>query len=152
MKNSKERTPMKYIDTTIELELKSEFTSLKDLFSGLIHKHDLADANILCWVPHEVGCITQLGWESGVVDDARDMLETLVPEGKYLKHDEPGTPFRHNSHQHLRTKLVGTVSINLLVKDKELIIGKYQDIYYFSPVFDTIPEQRIICRILDLSK
>lgn len=53
---------MEYIDIEINLDLKEEFTSLKDSFARVISDNSLQDANIVCWVPHEVGCLTQLGW------------------------------------------------------------------------------------------
>lgn len=141
---------MEYIDVEIQLNLKSEFTSIKEDLNRLIKDNSLLDANIVCWVPHEVGCLTQMGWEDGVVDDAKDFLNDIAPKDKYKKHDEPGTPFRYNFHQHIRTKVIGNVSMTLMVKDGDLVIGKYQDLYFYSPVYDNIPNQKIICRILKL--
>lgn len=141
---------MEYIDLEINFDLKQEFTSIKDEVNKLIKENNLLDANIVCWVPHEVGCITQFGWESGVVDDLKDFLSDVSPEGKYKKHDEPGTAFRYNFHQHLRTKLIGNVSMTLLVKNGELVVGRYQDLYFYSPVYNDIPNQKVICRILKL--
>lgn len=75
-------------------------------------------------------------------------LSDTAPAGKWTKHDEPGTPFRKNFHEHIRTKLIGSVSMTFIVKDGELYIGKYQDIYFYSPLYKDKPDQKVLCRII----
>jgi len=106
------------------------------------------NANIFCFIPHEVGSLVQIGWEDGLVEDLENFLNHIAPPNKWTKHDEPGTPFRNNFFEHVRTKLVGNTSLTLIVKDGELYLGKYQDIYYYSPVFKDVPNQKVLCRIL----
>ncbi len=139
---------MEVINQEIKLELKEEFTSVKSIFESLVQEINLNNANIVCWVPHEVSSLIQIGWEDGLLDDLKDFLNDKVPKGKWMKHDEPDTPFRHNFYEHIRSKLIGNVSITLIVKDSKLYIGKYQDLYFYSPVFENIPNQMIFCRIL----
>jgi secondary thiamine-phosphate synthase enzyme len=139
---------MEFIDKEIKLELKEEFTSVKSLFKAFIRENDLKNANLVCWVPHEVSSLIQIGWEDGLLDDLKDFLNDKAPKGKWIKHDEPGTHFRYNFYEHIRSKLVGNVSMTLIIKDGKLYIGKYQDLYFYSPVFENIPNQKIFCRIL----
>ena len=139
---------MKAIDEEIQVTLKEEFTPIRPLIEGLITKHKLKEANLVCWVPHEVASIVQLGHEKGLKEDLQAFLKDTLPAGKYKEHDEPGTQFRYNSYEHLRTKLIGNVSITLIVKDSKLYIGKWQDLFFYSPVFKDIPNQKIFCRIL----
>ncbi len=139
---------MEVIDKEIKLELKEEFTFVKSLFESLVQENNLNNANIVCWVPHEVSSLIQIGWEDGLLDDLKDFLNDKAPKGKWMKHDEANTPFRHNFYEHIRSKLVGNVSMTLIVKDSKLYIGKYQDLYFYSPVFKNISNQMIFCRIL----
>ena len=139
---------MEIIDKEIKLTLKQEFTSVKSYFESLIKEENLTTANFVCWVPHEVSGLVQIGWEDGLLDDLKDFLNDTAPANKWKKHDEPGTPFRYNFYEHIRSKLVGNVSMTLIVKDGKLYIGKYQDLYFYSPVFKNIPEQKIFCRIV----
>ncbi len=139
---------MEIIDKEIKLELKEEFTSVKKLFESLVQENNLNNANIVCWVPHEVSSLIQIGWEDGLLDDLKNFLDDKAPKGKWMKHDEPNTPFRHNFYEHIRSKLVGNVSMTIIVKDSKLYIGKYQDLYFYSPVFEHKPRQMIFCRIL----
>ncbi len=141
---------MEFVDREINLQLKKQFTSVKNEIEKLIKDEKLTNANLVCWVPHDVGSLVQIGWEDGLIEDLEKFLIDTAPPGKWKKHDEPNTPFRHNFFEHVRTKLVGTPSMTLIVKDKKLYIGKYQDIYFFSPVYDRKPKQKIFCRILKL--
>lgn len=138
---------MDIVDTNIQLHLTQEFTSLKPHLSELIQKHELVNATIVCWVPHEVSSLVQIGWEKGLLEDIKDFLNDIVPKGMWINHDEPDTPFRHNFYEHIKTKLVGTVSMTFIVRDATLVLGEFQDIYFYSPVFDRIPNQKIVCRI-----
>ncbi|MBI4099653.1 YjbQ family protein [Candidatus Microgenomates bacterium] len=139
---------MKIIDKTIELDLKEKFTPFKKYLIDLIKKEKLQEANIVCWVPHEVASLVQVGNEEGITEDLNDFLGDTAPAGKWMHHDEPGTPFRHNFFEHIQTKIVGSVNWTFLVKGGELIFGKYQDLFFFSPVFKDIPKERVFCRIL----
>jgi len=140
---------MKVIDREIKLRLKKMLTSLKEEFEKIIKEENLKNANIVCWVPHEVASLIQIGWESGLLEDLEKFLSDIVPSGKWTKHDEPGTPFRKNFHEHIRTKLIGSVSMTFIVKEGELYLGKYQDIYFYSPIYKNKPEQKVFCRILN---
>ena len=141
---------MEYIDKEINLKLSKQFTSVKDVFENLIKEEGLIDANLVCWVPHEVSSLIQVGWEDGLLEDLESFLDDTAPANKWKQHDEPGTPFRYNFFEHIRGKLVGNVSMTLIVKDSKLYIGKYQDLYFYSPVYKNIPDQKIFCRILKL--
>jgi secondary thiamine-phosphate synthase enzyme len=124
------------------------FYSLKSDFENIIREEKLKNANIVCWVPHEVSSLVQIGWESGLLEDLEKFLSDIAPSGKWIKHDEPGTPFGKNFHEHVRTKLIGSVSMTFIVKNGKLYLGKYQDIYFYSPVYKNIPDQKVFCRIL----
>lgn len=141
---------MEYIDKEINLKLTKQFTSVKNVFEKIINDEGLVDANIVCWMPHEVGSLIQIGWEDGLIEDLEDFFNDTAPKNKWIKHDEPNTPFRNNFFEHIRGKLVGNVSLTLIVKNGKLYIGKYQDLYFYSPVYMHIPDQKIFCRILKL--
>lgn len=49
---------MKFKDVEIKLKLDREFTSLKSRLESLVKEEKLNNANIICWVPHEVSSLT----------------------------------------------------------------------------------------------
>lgn len=116
---------MTYLDREIYLELKQLFTSVKDKFEEIIKQESLNNVNLVCWVPHEVGSLVQIGWEDGLIEDMEQFLMDIAPFNKWIKHDEPGTNFKHNFFEHVRTKIVGNVSLTLIVKEGNLYLGKY---------------------------
>jgi len=138
---------MEIIDTVIKLHLKEEFTPFQTYLKKLIKDNNFTNANIVCWVPHEVSSLVQIGWENGLLEDLKEYLDEMVPPSKWKHHDEPGTSFRYNFFEHLRTKLIGDVSKTFIVKEGRLVIGKYQDLYFYSPVWKNIPDQQVVCRI-----
>lgn len=142
---------MEIKDKEINLHLVKMFTSFKDELEKIIKEESLKNANLVCWVPHEVSSLIQIGWEKGLLDDLEKFLEDTAPPGKWTKHDEPGTPFRKNFYEHIRSKIVGSVSITFIVKDNKLYLGKYQDIYFYSPVYKDKPDQKVFCRVLKFS-
>ncbi|UCG95036.1 MAG: YjbQ family protein [archaeon] len=139
---------MEVLDRELKLHLEKPLTSVKSIFEELVREEGLKEANLVLWVPHEVSSLVQIGWEDGLMEDLEDFLEDSVPKNKWVKHDEPDTPFRHNFFEHMRSKLAGSVSLTIMVKDGRLCLGKYQDIYFYSPVYKHIPEQKILCRIM----
>jgi len=141
---------MNYTDKELTIKTSEEFTHFKPVIEKLVKDEKLNNAVIVCWVPHEVASIVQLGWEEGLLDDLKAFLKDTAPNGKWTKHDEPGTPFDKNFYEHIRTKLIGNVSMSFIIKDKQLVIGQYQDLYFYSPVFKHKPEHKVICRILKL--
>ena len=139
---------MEVIDREISLHLEKQLTSVKAELEKLVKEEKLKEANLVLWIPHEVSSLVQIGWEDGLIEDLDDFLEDIVPKNKWVKHDEPGTPYRHNFFEHMRSKLAGFVSMTIIVKDGKLSLGKYQDLYFYSPVYRNIPDQKILCRIM----
>ena len=142
---------MEYFDLEMSLTLENEFTPIVEYIDSIIKEKNLKDANIFCFVPHEVSSIVQIWREDGLLDDARDFLSDIAPSGRRMNHDEPWTPFRYNFHEHIRSKFVWNVSVTLIVKDSKLYLWKYQNLYFYSPVYKDIPNQKIFCRILKFS-
>jgi len=83
---------MKIIDREINLNLDRMFTSLKSELERVIREEKLKNANIVCWVPHEVSSLVQIGWEEGLIKDLEKFLGDIAPPGRWTEHDEPGTP------------------------------------------------------------
>ena len=101
---------MNFIDREINLKLEKEFTSVKSPFESLIKDENLKNVNIICWIPHEVSSLVQIGWEDGLIEDLEKFLQDTIPKNKWKKHDEPGTPFRHNFQDHIKTVFIVNVN------------------------------------------
>lgn len=131
----------------IEIEMKSELQSIKEILQTFIESKKVKNGKLECHLLHEVAAFVWIGWESGLKEDMLDFVHDILPKDKYKKHDEPGTPYRYNFHQHGQAKLIGEPTLILQIKDGKIYIGKYQDIKLFEPVFKEIPKLKIFYRL-----
>ncbi|MFH7882485.1 MAG: YjbQ family protein, partial [Candidatus Aenigmatarchaeota archaeon] len=133
----------------IEIENKEKFHSIVCEIKTLIKNNKIKKGKIELHLLHEVGSIVPLGWENVLKEDMEDFLNDILPAGKYIKHDEPETPFRKNFFQHAQTKLIGSPFFILQINDGKIVLGKYQDVCIFSPIFSEIPKFKIFYRIYE---
>lgn len=82
------------------------------------------------------GALTTCEYEPGLVQDISDIFDKLIPPAHY-NHDQAWGD--GNGHSHLRSSLVGP-SLTIPFKDKELILGTWQQIIFID--FDNRPRQR----------
>lgn len=82
------------------------------------------------------GALTTCEFEPGLLQDIKEIFDRLIPPGQY-HHDQAWGD--GNGHSHLRASLVGP-SLTLPFKDKELILGTWQQIIFID--FDNRPRQR----------
>jgi len=141
---------MQYLDLETEIKTTKELTNIKQLLENLVKESGVSNGTLNCWVPHEVASIVQIEDDPNLKEDFLNFVTDIIPEKKWIKHDEPGTSFRFNAFNHFRTKLLGHFQIELIIRDKELVIGKYQGFFIYNPVFKDKLVIKLICRIIDL--
>ena len=87
--------------------------------------------------------ITTWEFEPGLERDIGELLDKLIPPGRY-HHDQ--TWGDGNGHAHLRASLIGP-SVTLPFKDKALIVGTWQQIVFLD--FDNRPrERRVVVQVV----
>ncbi len=87
--------------------------------------------------------ITTCEFEPGLQRDVGEVLDKLIPPGRY-HHDQ--TWGDGNGHAHLRASLIGP-SVTLPFKDKALIVGTWQQIVFLD--FDNRPrERRVVVQVV----
>ena len=82
--------------------------------------------------------LTTCEFESGLVQDIKDIFESLIPVDQYC-HDQAWGD--GNGHSHLRASLIGP-SLTIPFAEKELVLGTWQQIILID--FDNRPRQREI--------
>lgn len=85
---------------------------------------------------HSTTAITTLEFEPGLQKDLPELLQRLIPEGRYHHDDTWGDG---NGHAHLRSALIGT-SKSFPVKEGRLLLGTWQQIVFCD--FDNRPRER----------
>ena len=82
------------------------------------------------------GALTTCEYESGLVQDIKDIFDKLIPAGNY-NHDRAWGD--GNGHSHLRSSLVGS-SISLPFNDGTMVLGTWQQVIFID--FDNRPRSR----------
>ncbi|MCD6576170.1 MAG: YjbQ family protein [Nanoarchaeota archaeon] len=103
---------------------------------------DIKDGICLVYTPHATaGIIINENWDESVQDDFINLLNKLIPEGKW-KHDK----IDGNGAAHLKASIVGPSEM-IPVKDGKLQLGRWQNIFFCE--FDgPRKERKIIVKVV----
>lgn len=105
----------------IHTSKKEEFIDITDKISELIN---LKTGICVLYCPHTTAAITiNEGADPSVKKDILSILTRIVPDNFNYQHLEGNSP------AHVKSSLMGNSGI-VLVKDKKLLLGKWQSIFF----------------------
>ncbi|MCX5841839.1 MAG: secondary thiamine-phosphate synthase enzyme YjbQ [Deltaproteobacteria bacterium] len=108
----------------------------------------ITEGQILLFVPGSTASITTIEYESGVVQDLKEAVERLAPEGIFYRHDARWGD--GNGYAHVRAALLGP-SLTVPLMDGHLVLGTWQQIVLVD--FDNRPRDRkILVHISGISR
>jgi secondary thiamine-phosphate synthase enzyme len=99
----------------------------------------ITEGQILLFVPGSTASITTIEYESGVVQDLKEAVERLAPEGIFYRHDARWGD--GNGYAHVRAALLGP-SLTVPLMDGHPVLGTWQQIVLVD--FDNRPRDRKI--------
>jgi secondary thiamine-phosphate synthase enzyme len=105
----------------------------------MVAQTDIANGNVLLFIPGSTASLTTIEYERGVIDDLREAVERIAPRDIYYRHDERWGD--GNGYSHVRAALLGP-SLTVPVIDGHLILGTWQQIILID--FDNRPRTRRI--------
>jgi len=97
------------------------------------------NGQVLLFVPGSTAAITTIEYESGVVQDLKEAVERLAPEGIFYRHDARWGD--GNGYAHVRAALLGP-SLTVPLINGRLVLGPWQQIVLID--FDNHPRDRNI--------
>lgn len=103
-----------------------------------LERQKACDGLLTVSTQHSTAAITTLEFEPGLQKDLPELLQRLIPEGRYHHDDTWGDG---NGHAHLRCALIGT-SKSFPVKGGRLLLGTWQQIVFCD--FDNRPRERYV--------
>ena len=134
---------MDYKIANFYLSLKtSGNTDVIDITTQVLKKvteSGITEGQILLFVPGSTASITTIEYESGVVQDLKEAVERLAPEGIFYRHDARWGD--GNGYAHVRAALLGP-SLTVPLMDGHLVLGTWQQIVLVD--FDNRPRDRKI--------
>ena len=105
-----------------------------------VERSGVQNGMAVVYAPHTTCAVLINERESGFMRDFQDMLESLVPkDGPYYRHDDMSIrtegleddPHEFpNGHSHCRAALLGAASQAIPVVDGELLLGRYQSVFF----------------------
>ncbi len=116
----------------------AEVVDLTGDVARLVSAAALREGQVLLFVVGSTAALTTIEFEPGLVRDLPELLDRLIPAGRY-HHDE--TWHDGNGHSHLRASLMGP-SLTVPVSGGRLLLGTWQQIVLVD--MDVRPRRREI--------
>lgn len=126
---------------SFELSTKG-FTDIIDItekVESIVRKTKINCGSVTVSIPGSTAAITTIEYESGVLQDLKDIFENLVPQNKPYAHDKRWHD--GNGYAHIRSALIGTTKTFPIYKG-EILLGTWQQIVCID--FDNTPRKRKI--------
>jgi len=117
----------------------TDVIDITDQVSKKVTESGITEGQILIFVPGSTASITTIEYESGVVQDLKDAVERLAPEGIVYRHDARWGD--GNGYAHVRAAILGP-SLTVPLIDGHPMLGTWQQIVLVD--FDNRPRDRKI--------
>ncbi len=115
----------------------TDVLDITDALNRALRESGLAAGTATVFCPGSTGGLTTIEYESGVIDDLREMFEKFAPRDyAYQHHQRWGDD---NGSAHVRAALVGP-SVAVPFVDGRLTLGTWQQVVFID--FDTRPRSR----------
>lgn len=112
-------------EISVSSKKRNEMIDITYDIQKLIDEENLMGGHLLVYVPHTTAGITiNEGADPSVQRDIIETLKKLVPENADYMHMEG------NSDAHVKASILGS-SVNVLIKNKKLMLGTWQHIFFF---------------------
>ena len=99
----------------------------------------VSDGMVNIFVPGATGAVTAIECENGLLEDFKDFLEEIIPEGGDYKHNLSHSG--RNGHSHIRASLIGP-SITIPVRNCISVLGTWQQVVFIE--MDSRPRDRTL--------
>jgi secondary thiamine-phosphate synthase enzyme len=101
----------------------------------------LEDGSVLLFVSGSTAGLTTMEYESGQIQDLKEVMDKLIPRNKDYAHNHSLSGSDGNAHAHLRASLIKP-DLTIPFQDSQLLLGTWQQIVFID--FDIYPRQRKI--------
>lgn len=129
---------------TINTKGHSDFIDLTNQVAEAVEKSKVKNGLAIIFVPGSTAAITTIEYESGVIEDMKDVLEKIAPEDFPYKHHQKWGD--HNGAAHIRSALIGT-DFTVPIENGQLQLGDWQQVVLID--FDEKPRiRRVVVKIV----
>jgi secondary thiamine-phosphate synthase enzyme len=128
---------IKSYSVSVPTTAKTDLIDITREVSQRIRESGIAEGSVLVFVPGSTAALTTIEYESGVVEDLREAIERLAPEGVRYRHDARWGD--GNGYSHVRAALLGP-SLTIPVIEGRPVLGTWQQVILCD--FDNRPRKR----------
>ncbi|MFH1613110.1 MAG: secondary thiamine-phosphate synthase enzyme YjbQ [bacterium] len=125
-----------------------DIIDITDIVKEKLEDVKMSNGIVNIFIPGATGSLTTIEYEPGVIQDFKDIIDTIIPEAKEYQHN-----LRYkdgNGHSHIRASFIGP-SLTIPFINNKLQLGIWQKIIFIE--FDNIERQReIICQFMGEEK
>jgi len=127
---------MKIINESLSFSTGGEidFVDLTGKIIKVVHASGVKNGLVHVFAPHATGVIVLTEYESGLLDDIRNVIEKLIPRHTSYRHPS-------NAHSHLRSMFL-CPDRTLPIVDGHVALGTWQSIIFIET--DVHPRRRTI--------
>ena len=127
---------MKIVNESLTFSTDGEidFVDLTSKVRQVVRESAVKNGLVHVFAPHATGVIVLTEYESGLLDDIRDIIEKLIPRRASYRHPS-------NAHSHLRSMFL-CPDRTLPIIDGNVALGTWQSIFFIET--DVHPRRRTI--------
>lgn len=115
----------------------TDVIDITGLVSKKVQESGVTDGQVLVFVPGSTAALTTIEFEGGVIEDLKEAVSRMAPEGIFYRHDARWGD--GNGYAHVRAALLGP-SLTVPVVGGAMVLGTWQQIILLD--FDNRPRKR----------
>ena len=138
-----------------DTEETNQFCDFTEKIQKLVSGSKIAHGSVTLSTPHTTTAIIINESETGYINDFKRKLEEIVPSDSYFEHDDWELRTENmqedenvNGRSHVRGSIIGSTSVSLPVVDGEIILGRWQRLFFIE--LDCGRSRRLFAQIQDL--
>jgi secondary thiamine-phosphate synthase enzyme len=122
-----------------------DFIDITDEVAAIVKRAGITDGIAIVFIPGSTAAITTIEFESGVIEDLKEVLEKIAPENADYKHHRRWGD--RNGAAHIKSALVGP-DLTVPIEEGRLMLGAWQQIVLID--FDERPRHReVIVKLIN---
>ncbi|HEX7088370.1 MAG TPA: secondary thiamine-phosphate synthase enzyme YjbQ [Vicinamibacterales bacterium] len=122
-----------------------EIVRITDEVAAIVERSGVRDGMVLVSAMHITAGVYVNDWESGLIADIQDWLETLAPARPDYRHHQTG---EDNADAHLKRTIVGH-QVMLPITNGKLDLGPWEQVFYAE--FDGQRRKRVVVKVMGIA-
>jgi secondary thiamine-phosphate synthase enzyme len=142
---------VKVFSKTIEVKTseRTDLINLTDEIRSFVEATAIADGHIQISVLHTTAGIFVNEWQDALLTDMKSVIEKVVPQDVYYKHNdlEFSDCDKSNAHSHLRNVVLGHC-LTLPISEGKIVLGRWQTIIFSE--FDGPNQRKVFLQVFGI--